>query len=286
MDFEFDIISFKNIDLTIKNKNNIDEINDKLNLLNEKKDYLNDILFKGRYEKNQLVYEENKPKWIPASAPLDHSQKNQINEIINHYNSKIEYFKMEIHRLKEKEAKASNEIKEAFKTYEIQDDPYDFSNYFFEKDTLALEFSKLINKNEIKLLYLEYCRDRIETLVNIKDFSALIVAEIIKLKKIIEMDTKVKVVSIEKIIWKKEKKDLAFLIDELINIGFIAGNKTINKLISKHFIYENPENQIISEINPNEIADLKSKIKNKNYPLSPSDEIKEIILKTKNQSKK
>jgi len=242
MDFEFDIISFKNIDLTIKNKNNIDEINEKINLLNEKKDYLNDILFKGRYEKKVLVYEENKPKLIPASAPLDYSQKKQVNEIINYYNSKIEYFKMEINSLKDKKAKASNEIKEAFKKYENQNDPYDFSDYFFDKDVFVLEFSKLISKNEIKLLYLEYCRDRIEVLVNIKDFSAPLIAEINKLKKIIEMDTILKIDpvmkknigSISKIKWFGTESQLEYLIESFKKEKWITEHNTFS-LINNHF---------------------------------------------------
>jgi len=87
-------------------------------------------------------------------------------------------------------------------------------------------------------------------------------------------------INIEKLTWKKDRKDLAYLIDELIRNGFIAENKNINKLIAQHFSYND------FEIKPTEIADLKSKIKNITYPLNPSKEIEEIITKAKNRYSK
>lgn len=76
--------------------------------------------------------------------------------------------------------------------------------------------------------------------------------------------------NVSKIQWKQNLTDLVFLFDELIRLGFITNYKNINKLIANHFTGKN------SEIKPNEIADLRSKLKNKNYPLNPSEAISDI----------
>jgi len=88
----------------------------------------------------------------------------------------------------------------------------------------------------------------------------------------------------EKIIWKKDKKDLVSLINILIENEFIVEHKTINKLISKHFAFLRIDNksQKIEQITPLEIADLKSKLKNSYFPLTPSKEIVVIGKMLKN----
>ncbi len=78
--------------------------------------------------------------------------------------------------------------------------------------------------------------------------------------------------------WKKEIKDLAFLIEKLIEFGFVAKTKDINKLFAQHFSWKG------SEIKPSQLADLKSKIKNPNVDLNPSEEIKDIVEKLKNKN--
>jgi len=92
--------------------------------------------------------------------------------------------------------------------------------------------------------------------------------------------------NVDKFIWKRDRKDLAFLIEKLIDLGFLAKYRNINKLISQHFIYENPKNKSLTNIDPDEIRDLKSKVKNDTYPLYPSEEIVDILTKTTNHSKK
>mgnify|MGYP001454535208 CR=1 FL=1 len=128
----------------------------------------------------------------------------------------------------------------------------------FLKSTLAdLKVIILFIKNEI---------DKLKEL-NHKDFSAV--------EKVNSHRLNVSKVenSFSKIHWKENLKDLVFLFDELVRLGFIANHNNINKLIANHFTGKN------SEIKPNEIADLRSKLKKKYISLYPSEPIKDIVEK-------
>lgn len=78
-------------------------------------------------------------------------------------------------------------------------------------------------------------------------------------------------IGLGKILWHKNKQDLAALINALIETGFVSG-KNIDTIISEHFTFLN------DTYSPKKMKNLRTKVRNKE--LSPSEDIQQII-KTK-----
>lgn len=72
----------------------------------------------------------------------------------------------------------------------------------------------------------------------------------------------------QKIVWLKDKQDLAILINALISLGYIS-NKKVDQVLSEHFTFLN------DEYSPKKMQNLRTKVRNNE--LAPSAEIELLV---------
>jgi len=75
----------------------------------------------------------------------------------------------------------------------------------------------------------------------------------------------------EKLVWMKDPKDFAYLMNNLFALGFLSHAKNKWQIVCKHFSWAN------AEISVKQLTNLTNDVRNKEEFYNPSDQIKDIV---------